>query len=171
MSEPQSRPTSATDQTAKPAPAAWAAVISMTLGVFGLVTAEFLPVSLLTPMANELNVTEGLAGQAVSATAILALITSLLIATVTRRFDRRNVLLSFSVLLVISSIMVATAENFALLLAGRVLLGIGLGASGPCRLPPSCALFRRKAFRVPLLSCLAAFRPRPFCRTAWQLPW
>ncbi len=127
MSEPQSRPASATDQTAKPAPAAWAAVISMTLGVFGLVTAEFLPVSLLTPMAKELNVTEGLAGQAVSATAILALITSLLIATVTRRFDRRNVLLSFSVLLVISSIMVATAENFALLLAGRVLLGVGLG--------------------------------------------
>ena len=30
---------------------AWAAVVSLSLGVFGLVTAEFLPVSLLTPLA------------------------------------------------------------------------------------------------------------------------
>lgn len=127
MSEPQSGNASVQAQAARQAPAAWAAVISMTLGVFGLVTAEFLPVSLLTPMAADLHVTEGLAGQAVSATALLALITSLLIATLTRRFDRRNVLLSFSVLLVISSIMVAMAENFAFLLLGRVLLGLALG--------------------------------------------
>ena len=46
---------------------AWAAVFSMTLGVFGLVTAEFLPASLLTPMAADLRVTEGAAGQAVTA--------------------------------------------------------------------------------------------------------
>lgn len=127
MSELQSRPQQASSQSSAPAAAAWAAVISMTLGVFGLVTAEFLPVSLLTPMANDLNVSEGLAGQAVSATAILALITSLLIATLTRKFDRRHVLLSFSVLLIISSIMVAIADNFAFLLFGRVLLGIALG--------------------------------------------
>ncbi len=127
MSELQSRPQQASSQSSAPAAAAWAAVISMTLGVFGLVTAEFLPVSLLTPIANDLNVSEGLAGQAISATAILALITSLLIATLTRKFDRRHVLLSFSVLLIISSIMVAIAENFAFLLFGRVLLGIALG--------------------------------------------
>lgn len=127
MSELQSRPQQASSQSSAPATAAWAAVISMTLGVFGLVTAEFLPVSLLTPIASDLNVSEGLAGQAISATAILALITSLLIATLTRKFDRRHVLLSFSVLLIISSIMVAIAENFAFLLFGRVLLGIALG--------------------------------------------
>tara|TARA_R110000868_G_scaffold340701_2_gene601424 strand:- start:4522 stop:5727 length:1206 start_codon:yes stop_codon:yes gene_type:complete len=106
---------------------AWWAVISMTLGVFGLVTAEFLPVSLLTPMAADLHVTEGLAGQAMSTTAVLALITSLLTATVTRKLDRRYVLLSFSVLLIISNIIVSTAPSFELLLAGRILLGIGLG--------------------------------------------
>jgi predicted MFS family arabinose efflux permease len=32
-----------------PKTAAWGAIISMMLGVFGLVTAEFLPASLLTP--------------------------------------------------------------------------------------------------------------------------
>ena len=36
---------------------AWGAVFAMALGVFGLVTAEFLPASLLTPMADSLGVT------------------------------------------------------------------------------------------------------------------
>ncbi|MEQ8285602.1 MFS transporter [Thalassospira sp.] len=127
MSEAQSAPQPAAAQTTAQTPAAWGAVISLTLGVFGLVTAEFLPVSLLTPMARDLNVSEGLAGQAISTTAIFALITSLLIATVTRRFDRRHVLLSFSVFLIISSIIVGMAENFAFLLLGRILLGVALG--------------------------------------------
>lgn len=106
---------------------AWGAVIAMTLGVFGLVTAEFLPASLLTPMASDLSITEGMAGQAVSATAILAVVASLLTATITRRINRRHVLLGFSMLLIASNIMVAFAPTFFLLLAGRVLLGIALG--------------------------------------------
>ncbi|TJV48555.1 MAG: MFS transporter, partial [Mesorhizobium sp.] len=39
-----------TDERAEPA---WGAVISLALGVFGLVTAEFLPASLLTPLAQD----------------------------------------------------------------------------------------------------------------------
>jgi predicted MFS family arabinose efflux permease len=33
---------------------AWGAVFAMAFGVFGLITAEFLPVSLLTPIADSL---------------------------------------------------------------------------------------------------------------------
>ena len=106
---------------------AWGAVISMTLGVFGLVTAEFLPASLLTPMAADLGISEGVAGQAVTATAVVALVTSLLVVAATRRIDRRFVLLAFSILLVISNLLVAFAPNLPLLLAGRVLLGVALG--------------------------------------------
>jgi predicted MFS family arabinose efflux permease len=99
----------------------------MALGVFGLVTAEFLPASLLTPMAADLRITEGLAGQAVTATAAVALVTSLLIATVTRRMDRRYLLLAFSVLLICSNVLVAAAPNLGALLLGRVLLGVAIG--------------------------------------------
>ncbi|ANN69266.1 MFS transporter [Bordetella bronchialis] len=106
---------------------AWQAVFSMTLGVFGLVTAEFLPASLLTPMAADLRISEGLAGQAVTATAAVALVTSLLIATATRRIDRRHVLLAFSVLLIVSNLLVAFASNLPALLLGRVLLGVAIG--------------------------------------------
>nr|MBA2814145.1 MFS transporter [Candidatus Pantoea persica] len=43
----------------------------MAFGVFGLITAEFLPVSLLTPIAASLRVSEGQAGQTVTVTALL----------------------------------------------------------------------------------------------------
>jgi predicted MFS family arabinose efflux permease len=111
---------------AREAPA-WGAVSSMMLGVFGLVTSEFLPASLLTPMARDLGVTEGAAGQAVTATAMVGLTTSLLVATLTRRVDRRNVLLAFSILLIASNLLVACAANLPLLLLARVLLGVAIG--------------------------------------------
>lgn len=106
---------------------AWGAVVSMGLGVFSLVTAEFLPASLLTPIAAELNISEGAAGQAVTATAVVGMAASLLIAPAARRIDRRRLLMLFSVLLIVSNLLVAAAPGLPLLLAGRVLLGVALG--------------------------------------------
>jgi predicted MFS family arabinose efflux permease len=110
-----------------PEKASWPAVFSLTLGVFSLVTAEFLPASLLTPMAASLRISEGLAGQAVTATAMVALVAALLAAVVTRGLDRRHVLMGFSLLLIASNLLVAAAPNLILLLLARVLLGIALG--------------------------------------------
>ena len=62
----------AASEAVAPAKPAWRAVYSLGLGVFGLITAEFLPASLLTPMAASLGVSEGMAGQAVTATALVA---------------------------------------------------------------------------------------------------
>ena len=127
---------------------AWGAVISMMFGVFGLVTAEFLPASLLTPIAHDLHVSEGLAGQAVTATAGVALVTSLLVATLTRGVDRRRVLLAFSALLIASNLLVAAAPSLPLLVLGRVLLGAALGgfwtlsAATTMRLAPAAQIPR-----------------------------
>jgi predicted MFS family arabinose efflux permease len=114
-------------QAEMPEKTSWLAVYSLTLGVFGLITAEFLPASLLTPMAASLRVSEGLAGQAVTATAVAAFVGALLAAVVTRGVDRRIVLMSFSVLLIASNLLVAVAPNLMVLLLARVLLGIALG--------------------------------------------
>ena len=78
----------AADASLSSAKPAWRAVYALALGVFGLIVAEFLPASLLTPMASSLGVSEGMAGQAVTATALVALVTGLLIATATRNIDR-----------------------------------------------------------------------------------
>lgn len=132
----------------------WGAVISMMLGVFALVTAEFLPISLLTPMAADLKISESLAGQAVSTTAFLGFTASLLMPWATHRFDRRRVLLSFSVLQIIANLLVALAPSFPFLLVGRVLLGVGLGgfwamsAAIVMRLVPTDKLPRALAITV-----------------------
>ena len=106
---------------------AWSAVFSLALGVFSLVTAEFLPVSLLTPMAASFGVSEALVGQAVTVTAAAALVSALVVAVVTRGLDRRLVLMGFSVLLIASNLFVALAPNLTALLLARLLLGVALG--------------------------------------------
>jgi len=105
----------------------WMAVFSLAMGVFGLLTAEYLPASLLTPMAVDLGVSEALAGQAVTVTAIVALFAGLLVPRLTRKFDRRLVLLSFSVLMIASNLLVALSSSLIVLLVMRILLGIALG--------------------------------------------
>jgi len=127
---------------------AWPAVIAIALGVAGLIVAEFLPAGMLTPMAADLAISKGAAGQAVTATSVVAVVTSLLIAFVTRRQDRRTVLLGLSLSLVLSNVLVACAPNFAVLLVGRALLGVALGgfwsmaAATAARLVPAAAFPR-----------------------------
>ncbi|MGF6174815.1 MFS transporter [Ensifer sp. 4252] len=107
--------------------ARWGAVVSLSLGVFGLVTAEFLPASLLTPMSADLGVSVGAAGQSVTTTAVVAAVAGPAIVVYTGRFDRRTVLLALTGLLVVSSLMAGFAPNLPFLLAARVLLGVALG--------------------------------------------
>lgn len=111
----------------EPEEPAWMAVFSLAMGVFGLLTAEYLPASLLTPMAADLGVTEALAGQAVTVTAVVALFAGLLVPRLTRDFNRRKVLLGFTVLMIASNLLVALSSSLAVLLVMRILLGIALG--------------------------------------------
>jgi len=111
----------------EPATPAWMAVFSLAMGVFGLLTAEYLPASLLTPMATDLGVSEALAGQAVTVTAVVALFAGLLVPGLTSGLDRRVVLLAFSVLMIASNLLVALSSSLEFMLVMRVLLGIALG--------------------------------------------
>jgi len=111
----------------EPASAAWLAVFSLAMGVFGLLTAEYLPASLLTPMATDLGVSEALAGQAVTVTAVVALFAGLLVPRLTRNLDRRVVLLSFTLLMIVSNLLVALSSSLTIVLIMRILLGIALG--------------------------------------------
>ena len=105
----------------------WSAVFSVAFCVACLITVEFLPVSLLTPMAQDLGISEGVAGQSVTVTAFVAMFASLFITQVIGTIDRRKVVILFSVLLTLSCLLVSFAESFTLLLLGRACLGLGLG--------------------------------------------
>ncbi|WP_175526602.1 MFS transporter [Geopseudomonas sagittaria] len=103
------------------------AVGSMALCVALLIASEFLPVSLLTPIAADLQATQGLAGQAISVSGLFAVLSSLFIAPLAGRFDTRHVLLSMTLLMLLSLVMIALAPSFALLMAARALLGLSIG--------------------------------------------
>jgi predicted MFS family arabinose efflux permease len=105
----------------------WGAVLALTLCVSTLIASEFMPVSILTPIASDLHLTEGTAGQAISVSGLFAVLTSLSIASLTRGIDRRVLLLWLTVLMLISGLLVAFAPNFEVLMIGRALLGIVIG--------------------------------------------
>ncbi|MWP47668.1 MFS transporter [Gilliamella sp. Pas-s27] len=105
----------------------WSAVFSLFMGVTSLISAEFIPISLLTPIAQTLNITEGMAGQTVTAVGIFAVLASLMLAPLTQNINRRLVLLTLSILLVIANILVAFTPNYTILLMGRSILGICVG--------------------------------------------
>jgi MFS transporter, DHA1 family, purine ribonucleoside efflux pump len=93
-----------------------------------MLTAEFLPISLLTPMAYGLGISTGLAGQSMSAVAFAAMISGLFITTLARDIDRRSLFLGFTTALAVSCAIVAVSPTFSGILAGRFLLGLALGA-------------------------------------------
>lgn len=105
----------------------WGAVWAMSLCAMVLVASEFMPVSLLTPIASSLHITEGTAGQSISISGLFAVLTSLFLTTLIGRVDRRNVLLFFTFLVVVSGTTVALAPKAAILMAGRAVLGISVG--------------------------------------------
>ena len=105
----------------------WSALGSMALCVSMLIAAEFMPVSLLTPLARDLRATEGMAGQTISISGLFAVVASLVIATVAGRYNRRHVLLGLTGVMLASLILIAVAPNFLVLMIARALLGVVVG--------------------------------------------
>jgi predicted MFS family arabinose efflux permease len=99
----------------------------MSLCAFALVSSEFMPVSLLTPIANELALSEGQAGQAISISGIFAVLTSLFISSLLGAVDRKKVLLVLTAMMVASGAIVAFAPDYTTLMIGRAILGIAIG--------------------------------------------
>lgn len=106
---------------------AWSAVSSMSMCVAMLIASEFMPVSLLTPIAADLGATQGMAGQAISISGLFAVVTSLLIPSLASRFDRRHVLIALTGVMLASLILIAEAHSFTMLMAARAFLGITIG--------------------------------------------
>lgn len=121
--------TAATPTASGPLPPRRAALAlaTMFLGSFSLVTAEFLPPGVLTPVAQDLGVTEGVVGLSVSATALTALLTALVLGSLFPRTDRRTLLVVLALGAVASNVLVALAPSIGVLMAARLLLGAALG--------------------------------------------
>jgi predicted MFS family arabinose efflux permease len=117
----------AADPAAAGAGTQWAAVTCLSLLTFVLIASEFMPVSLLTPIANELGITEGQAGQAISISGLFAMVTALFGNALLKGLDRRNAVLLYTALMVVSGLTVTVAPNYLIFMVGRALIGISIG--------------------------------------------
>ncbi|WP_449432808.1 MFS transporter [Pseudomonas putida] len=108
-------------------PPAWGAVLALALAAFALVASEFMPVSLLTPIAATLSISEGQAGQAIAISGAFALLTSLCISSVAGHLDRKIVLVSLALLMIVSGTVVAFAPDYLTFILGRALIGVAIG--------------------------------------------
>ena len=108
-------------------PAAWGAVCALALGAFALVASEFMPVSLLTPIAADLHISEGQAGQAIAVSGAFALLAALFVTSLAGRLDRKILLLSLTLLMAVSGTVAAFAPNYLVFMAARALVGVAIG--------------------------------------------
>lgn len=105
----------------------WSGVFSMTLCVFALIASEFMPVSLLTPLASDLHVSEGLAGYGIAISGAFAVLTSLSISTIAGPMNRKTLLLLLTGLMCLSGLVVGLADSYAVYMTGRALIGMVVG--------------------------------------------
>ncbi|NYU10284.1 transcriptional regulator [Enterobacteriaceae bacterium CCUG 67584] len=105
----------------------WGGIFAMTLCVFVLIASEFMPVSLLTPIARDLGVTEGLAGQGIAISGALAVLTSLSLTRIAGNMNRKTLLLGMTALMAASGLLIAFASSYLVYMIGRALIGIAIG--------------------------------------------
>ncbi|RFS79752.1 MFS transporter [Leclercia adecarboxylata] len=129
-------------------PAHWSGVFAMTLCVFALIASEFMPVSLLTPMAQTMHVTEGMAGQGIAISGAFAVVTSLFISVLAGTLNRKKLLLGLTCIMAISGAVIAMAPNYLTYMAGRSLIGIVVG--GFWSMSAATAMRLVPVHRVPL---------------------
>ncbi|MFE4663845.1 MFS transporter [Streptomyces sp. NPDC056716] len=129
----------------------WAAVLALAAATFSVVTAEMLPVGLLTSLGTDLGVSAGTAGLALTLPGLIAALAAPLLPVAVRRADRRTVLCALLLLLAAADLLCALAWNFTVLLIARALVGICIGgvwavAAGlAVRIVPSAAVGRATA--------------------------
>lgn len=104
----------------------WLALLVMMSTSFVLVTAEFLPSGLLTPMAADLGITTGQAAQTVTITAVVGFIAAPTVGLLIPRMDRRALLAWLAVAAAISNLIVAIVPSLWMMLLARMLLGAAL---------------------------------------------
>ncbi|MER5960915.1 MFS transporter [Streptomyces sp. NPDC002057] len=127
------------------------AVAAVTLGIFTVMTAELLPVGLLTPAAADLSVSEGTAALMVTVPGLVAALAAPLVTVRAAGADRRTLLVALLLLSAAANLVSALAGHLAAVLAARVLLGVAIGgfwalAGGLApRLVPAAAVGRATA--------------------------
>ncbi|TQM43402.1 putative MFS family arabinose efflux permease [Pseudonocardia cypriaca] len=114
-------------ETDRPTPRMWLGVLTVSVGIFSMITVEQLPVGLIPAIAGELAVSTGTAGQTVTAPGLIAAFASIGIPLLVGRLDRRVLLAVLLAVMAAASAVSALAPNYGVLIGSRMLVGITIG--------------------------------------------
>lgn len=99
----------------------------LTLSAFAIGTAEFVIAGILTQVADSLTITEGQAGNLITAYALAIVIGGPPLTLWLARFDRLKVLVGLMLLFILGNLVAAFAADYNVLLVSRVLAGLTQG--------------------------------------------
>lgn len=105
----------------------WFAVVILAIGSFTLINTEFLPIGLLSEIASYFSISTGQAGLVITVPGIAAAISAPSLMMLAGKWDRRFIMISMIMLVMLSNFMIYIADNYALALFSRILLGVAIG--------------------------------------------
>src|SRR5882724_2344974 len=99
----------------------------LTLSAFAIGTAEFVIAGVLPQVAGSLGITEGQAGNLITAYALAIVVGGPILTLWLARFETRRVLIGLMALFIAGNLIGAVTTNYTLLLVSRVLAGLTQG--------------------------------------------
>src|SRR6266404_6181535 len=99
----------------------------LTLAAFAIGTAEFVIAGILPEVASSLRVTEGQAGNLITAYALTIVVAGPILTLWLARFEKRNVLIGLMALFIAGNLIGAVTTNYSVLLISRVIAGLAQG--------------------------------------------
>jgi MFS transporter, DHA1 family, inner membrane transport protein len=99
----------------------------LTLAAFAIGTAEFVIAGILPEVASALRVTEGQAGNLITAYALTIVVAGPILTLWLARFEKRNVLIGLMALFIAGNLIGAVTTSYSVLLISRVIAGLAQG--------------------------------------------
>lgn len=103
------------------------ALMALAISAFGIGTTEFVPVGLLSSLANDLNISITLAGLLISGYAMGVAVGAPILTAATNKMSRKSLLMMLMLVFIVGNSVAALSANFALLLVARFITAFSHG--------------------------------------------
>jgi MFS transporter, DHA1 family, inner membrane transport protein len=103
------------------------ALLALAISAFGIGTTEFVPVGLLSSLANDLNISITLAGLLISGYAMGVAFGAPILTALTNKMNRKTLLMLLMIVFIAGNIVAALSTSFSLLLVARFITAFSHG--------------------------------------------
>jgi len=102
-------------------------LLALAISAFGIGTTEFVPVGLLSTIADDLNISITLAGLLISGYAMGVAFGAPILTALTNKMSRKTLLMALMVIFIIGNSIAAVSTSFGMLLAARIITAFSHG--------------------------------------------